>query len=89
MVDALGARGGTGDDVVGVVGDAWRRCGLCTGDAVVRVAVLGLVWWEYWGTRGGTGEQYGGSIGGRLAVMGCPADLLNNSRRVLGHPLAP
>ena len=41
------------------------------------------------GTRGGTGEQYGGSIEGRLTVLGCPLDPLNNSGGVLGHPPAP
>ena len=41
------------------------------------------------GTRGGTGEQYGGNIGGRLAVLRCPPDPLHNSGGVLGHPLAP
>ena len=53
------------------------------------MAVLGSVWWEYWGTRGGIGEQNGGSIGRRLAVLGCPTNPLNNSGGVLGDPLAP
>ena len=64
---------------------------------------MGTVYWGYrgthgstgvnmvgvLGTRGGTGEQYGGSIEGRLTVPGCPRDPLNNSGGVLGHPLAP
>ena len=67
------------------------------------MAALGTVYWGYKGTngstrvsmvgvletRGGTQEQYGGSIGGRLAILGCPPDPLNNSGGVLGHPVAP
>ena len=84
-----GTRSGTGDDTVGVVGDAWRRQGPCTGYSVVRLAVLGTTWWKYWETRGGIGERYGESIGGHLVVPGCPRDPLNNSGGVLGHPPAP
>ena len=67
------------------------------------MAALGTVYWGYrgthgstgvrmvgvLGTRGGTGEQYGASVGGHLAVLGCPPDPLNNPGGVLGHPLAP
>ena len=52
------------------------------------MAALGTVYWGHrgthgitgvskvgvLGTRGGTGEQYGGSIEGRLTVLGRPLD---------------
>ena len=53
------------------------------------MAVRGLIWWEYWETRSGTGEQYGGSIGGHLAVLGYPPDPLNNSGGGTGASLGP
>ena len=67
------------------------------------MAALGTVCWGYrgthgstgvsmvgvLGTRGGTREQYDGSIEGRLKELGCPPDPLNNSGGVLRHPLAP
>ena len=56
------------------------------------MAALGTVYWGYrgthgntgvsmvgaLGTRGGTGEQYGGGIEGHLTILGCPPDPLNN-----------
>ena len=84
-----GTHGGTGDNMVRVMGDAWRYWGQYTEDAGIRMAVLGTIWWEYGGMRGDTGEQYGGCTRGRLAVLGCPSDPWNNSEGVLGHPLAP
>ena len=58
-----GTRGGTGGDLVGVVGGAWRRWGLCTGDTGVRMAVLGSVWWEYWGRAAVLGSSMVGVLG--------------------------
>ena len=54
-------------------------------DGNIGVSVVGVL-----GTRGGTGEQYGGSIKGSLGGTGVsPRDPLNSSGGILGHPLAP
>ena len=55
--------------MVRVLGDTWPHWGLYTASSVVRVALLWTIWREYRGMCSGTGEQYGGSIGRRLAVL--------------------
>ena len=67
------------------------------------MAALRTVYRGCWGTHGSTGVSVVGVLGraavlrssmvrvsrGRLAVLGCPPDPLNNSGGVPGHPLAP
>ena len=42
----VGTHGGTGPNMVGVLGDAWRYWGQYGGSAQGRMAVLGTIWWE-------------------------------------------
>ena len=50
------------------------------------MAVLGPVWWEYWGRAAVLGSTMVGVSRGRLAVLGCPPDPLTNSERYWGIP---
>ena len=50
----------------------WHHRPLCTGIKGVRVAVLGSLWSEYWGSVAVLGSRTLGVLRGRLAVPGVP-----------------
>ena len=64
----------------------WRCRYLCSGITGVCVAILGSVWWEYWGSAAVLGSRTVGVLRGHMAELGDPS---NNSGGMQGHPLAP
>ena len=84
--ECWGTHGGIGDNMVGVLGDAWRYWGRYGGSIGGRMAVLGKVCWEYWGTYGSAGDSVMEVLGDTWRYWGVPLTPGTTQRGYWGIP---
>ena len=58
--------------MVDELGEAWRYWGHYGESHGRRMAVLGTIYWEYWDTHGGTGDNMVGVLGDGWRYWGVP-----------------